>query len=1006
MDLPLRVPVLASQCYSPTIEYPLESCHDSIGARQPLGESTGNAQRQRARLRAALLGRPYIHRSMPPSILVPPIVPTQALGSTYGSSTLGKLQDRHQERRRSGTVNPLFYCQPFQAYRKKQDEKDDKSDQKWPQLLEDAFLDALLLIPHIGRKKFSVRQQLYGRNMLISEYLWLTYCADLPAGTVPDTSVHRERKQVSSHIQVLKNIFKNYKYCHIFLPKEIKKKDTEDPDPVSLKRHPVLVAISEGRLPDERPNYEYFARILALDEHIVVRPKRCWIFVSNRDVAVREDGSGFLAATGEKLARDQYPHIERNLEREKWAKEEQQIFQGTLLHEYTKSFNQVESSALRELADEWKGPFPDLHQRLEAMMAENAQNDILATESQCDFIHMQVMLELNEKRRFPSHSELNSWVEISIDKPHLLHHRWKVETRLVRPAELSYTNGRSAPEPVYKTSAEIAVQYQHRPGCEGPRNGAVDCHCMSQHARRDWVTVPFPADVWAPTLSNCAEYPAHPFIGSSSSRRRAKKVKRDSDDDEDSKSGSDNQYPTQMDLVPQIAMMQEIWSCPPDAAHEGDAESQGNQRWTRRGVILWSFKTIHSIDPKDPQKVVRAEGGKTSWRFLTVLDPVSEYHLQNSLLPGDGSCTGANYGENAPQNNNRHFPAGLSTALGRDAIMSPSPTFQQHLSASMSENFSSAWASSGVLGAMRAQAYDSQMLGQTTSPSTSQATSYGLLSQYGSHSYSGLATPPPSAYLTNSFSQSFETTTSGDHAVAYLTAGPQAMVGETSSAHSYMGAPGAQGFDVVAYGDAAQGMSGWGNNAVAGMETGSWTHSHSGPAAVSWGSTSGHGHAQHPWTAESTPIEEPPHAHWRVSGASSASHHAHAHAHAHNSGIWQGHGHGTETATRSSSSATATDDEHDEGSQGWEHVAGPGSANSGGGAVSDISHEWDDIEGEGDVSRVSHVSGSTEGEDDVWPTGRLYHAFACIKKAFLVASHVFSIGDEGLPQCLENHANN
>jgi len=84
--------------------------------------------------------------SMPPSILTPPIVPTQSLGSTYGSSAFTRSQDRHQsqllERRKKVDVNPLWlYWQQFQNYRKKQDEKDDKSVQKWPQVLEDAFLD-------------------------------------------------------------------------------------------------------------------------------------------------------------------------------------------------------------------------------------------------------------------------------------------------------------------------------------------------------------------------------------------------------------------------------------------------------------------------------------------------------------------------------------------------------------------------------------------------------------------------------------------------------------------------------------------------------------------------------------------------------------------------------------------------------------------------------------------------------------------------------------------------
>jgi len=58
-----------------------------------------------------------------------------------------------------------------------------------------------------------VRQAQYGRNMLLGEYLWLAYCASLLPGAEPDPTMMRERKQVSSHIQVLKNIFKHHKCC-------------------------------------------------------------------------------------------------------------------------------------------------------------------------------------------------------------------------------------------------------------------------------------------------------------------------------------------------------------------------------------------------------------------------------------------------------------------------------------------------------------------------------------------------------------------------------------------------------------------------------------------------------------------------------------------------------------------------------------------------------------------------------------------------------------------------
>lgn len=78
----------------------------------------------------------------------------------------------------------------------------------------------LLVIPHIGRKKYSVSYsycgpqfKLFGRNMLLGQWIWLDYCARLPPGFEPDEKMMRVRKMVSSHIQVLKGIFKDHKFC-------------------------------------------------------------------------------------------------------------------------------------------------------------------------------------------------------------------------------------------------------------------------------------------------------------------------------------------------------------------------------------------------------------------------------------------------------------------------------------------------------------------------------------------------------------------------------------------------------------------------------------------------------------------------------------------------------------------------------------------------------------------------------------------------------------------------
>ena len=99
---------------------------------------------------------------------------------------------------------------------------------------------ALLLIPQIGRKKYQIRGAQYGRNMLIGEYLWMAYCLSLPPGTEPDMKLEemRERKKVSSHIQVLKNFFLNHRCCKLVAVG----------NPASLLCPPCLVAFAAGKV--------------------------------------------------------------------------------------------------------------------------------------------------------------------------------------------------------------------------------------------------------------------------------------------------------------------------------------------------------------------------------------------------------------------------------------------------------------------------------------------------------------------------------------------------------------------------------------------------------------------------------------------------------------------------------------------------------------------------------------------------------------------------------------
>ncbi|KAF8458082.1 TEA/ATTS domain family-domain-containing protein [Terfezia claveryi] len=87
---------------------------------------------------------------------------------------------------------------PYHQYRARQ--RRDASadgDSVWPEELEGVFMEAIQKIPPIGRKKLNMEGKPHGRNELIADYIYKV------------TGKRRTRKQVSSHIQVLKNLLRN-----------------------------------------------------------------------------------------------------------------------------------------------------------------------------------------------------------------------------------------------------------------------------------------------------------------------------------------------------------------------------------------------------------------------------------------------------------------------------------------------------------------------------------------------------------------------------------------------------------------------------------------------------------------------------------------------------------------------------------------------------------------------------------------------------------------------------
>lgn len=316
-----------------------------------------------------------------------------------------------------------------------------------------------------------------------------------------------------------------------------------------------------------------------------------------------------------------------------------------------------------------------------------------ARDEDCLLLEMCATLELHEHAKFPSGSELTGFVEVAITQPGLQNHRWKCVTRLTRPAELLSDDNKPN---VYTNDSGI-----HRRGCSDAKK---DCDC---HARaRPDIHVPFPAVEWASILSMAVQYPDLEHQRLREKRRRnaeaeKKEVeragsKRKRSEDEGDAASWARREPTGSDLICKVAMYQELWSCAPDST-----------QWTRQAIIFWRFNTTNQWQKYNP--VFKPAG--TTWRWLTINDPMSRYHQQKALV---------------------YPPAGVS----RDSIMSPTPTIGQHLTAAMNETFSSAWE-------------NESNVSQPVPPlQTSGSSGLSLFDSFSN----GLATPPPTATLPGPYS--------------------------------------------------------------------------------------------------------------------------------------------------------------------------------------------------------------------------------------------------------------
>lgn len=102
------------------------------------------------------------------------------------SSTLNSIYQTDDTKNLDVSSANIMKCATSNSYTAK-----DTTD-KWPSEVEDAFVASLKLIPKKGTSKIKVSHKNYGRNELISLYIYYY------------TRYFRSKKQISSHIQVLK----------------------------------------------------------------------------------------------------------------------------------------------------------------------------------------------------------------------------------------------------------------------------------------------------------------------------------------------------------------------------------------------------------------------------------------------------------------------------------------------------------------------------------------------------------------------------------------------------------------------------------------------------------------------------------------------------------------------------------------------------------------------------------------------------------------------------------
>ncbi|KAK5022278.1 hypothetical protein LTS07_010154 [Exophiala sideris] len=310
------------------------SQEQALSTMNPLSISSGNIQSSIASLGDGIENQRPLSLGEGPEVKVPIRLfqPPVALGSNdFSDGSFEQKQQRKSSKFRYSNRALLNQDRPYLSHPKYEEyrrrpRQDIGKDGKpiWPQPIEDAFQDALVAIKPMGRKKWSEAGRLHGRNMLIARYIY------------ERTGVWRERKQVSSHIQVLDRFLRGMPEWDCLIK-------SEDADDTKAPEGPQMYHNSTGHQMAKRHKMAGFSD----------RQRQHSLMKKEIDTDCGTEGSAAMIVCLSS-------YRVRRVHFEMWVSLPGELQQA--LHNYTRlDDNQLMDIHLDEAIDNWGHAFPHLH---------------------------------------------------------------------------------------------------------------------------------------------------------------------------------------------------------------------------------------------------------------------------------------------------------------------------------------------------------------------------------------------------------------------------------------------------------------------------------------------------------------------------------------------------------------------------------------------------------------------------------------------------------------------